>query len=492
MKKIITVLLTAAMLLSLTGCASTPDSPIVVQKDNERLESAAAETSAEGRKPLSELKETAGADTAGADAQRYSFNYESKDGRVKISADADVILPDADKIPMYHLKAATFSDAEAKAIFDYLFHGKEPYRISGYPLTKSDADQILLEQKEELAKLEGDPTYIQDADLRAERIEMVKELIAGYEEIYDELPEQLDRESADGIYAQSPNQKNLSTVEAVTDDGSKLHITKFTDKVRGNVEYTTPSGERFRNWYQTLNDIYRCSAAEAEELCACSYSYEEALNLAAGLPAAAGIDVRLAQSGLIKGSDIQPGIGLSTDTDYSGYAFFFSRLIDGTPVAVTTCNEIYHEDTAPVWLYEKIMIVVNDDGIAWVDWSAPVELIDSVANDVSVLPFEKAAASFEQMKPLIAQGNNAEWDEDSEIKHSLEISVDHIELDLIRVRDSGELTGLYTPAWVFYGTETRSFHEEGRADHSFTEQIPWIVFAVNAVDGSIIDIIAGY
>jgi hypothetical protein len=64
-------------------------------------------------------------------------------------------------------------------------------------------------------------------------------------------------------------------------------------------------------------------------------------------------------------------------------------------------------------------------------------------------------------------------------------------LHLVRVRDGGGLTGLYTPAWVFYGKETRIAERSGVVFEG-TEDQPWILMAINAVDGSIIDLIAGY
>ena len=127
------------------------------------------------------------------------------------------------------------------------------------------------------------------------------------------------------------------------------------------------------------------------------------------------------------------------------------------------------------------------------DGKFAVSLLDTtVSGDVSVIPFEKAAAVFEQMEPLIAQGNVSADEENSQSESSYDIRVDRVELNLIRVRDSGDLTGLYAPAWVFYGKESHFIKDAERVTEGEVRHAPWIVMAVNAVDGSVIDIIAGY
>lgn len=116
-------------------------------------------------------------------------------------------------------------------------------------------------------------------------------------------------------------------------------------------------------------------------------------------------------------------------------------------------------------------------------------LEDIVNEDVQIVPFSDVSRIFEEMAPIIHQGKIAALDEESGASYATSITVDRIELNLMRIRDGGSLTGLYVPAWVFYGTE-----EYGTAQSSepFVSKSPWIILAVNAVDGSIIDIKAGY
>ena len=64
--------------------------------------------------------------------------------------------------------------------------------------------------------------------------------------------------------------------------------------------------------------------------------------------------------------------------------------------------------------------------------------------------------------------------------------------------DSGsERKGVYSPAWIFYGKvieHHKSYNEytDKWDTNDMQEQQPWIVLAINAVDGSVIDVVEGY
>ncbi|MDO4540943.1 MAG: DUF6034 family protein, partial [Syntrophomonadaceae bacterium] len=68
------------------------------------------------------------------------------------------------------------------------------------------------------------------------------------------------------------------------------------------------------------------------------------------------------------------------------------------------------------------------------------------------------------------------------------VTVDSIALSLLRIRDvsTEERVGLYVPAWVFYGETTISGEPTNK------QRGPRIVFAINALDGSVINMEQGY
>lgn len=486
MKKLIALLLALAMVFSFVGCAETPDTVVVAQKDNERLiEAATSVGEDENRQSLTETKEAA--------PEHYSYQFASKDGKVKVTADADVFLPESDKIPMYRLCSTGFTQEQATAMYDYLFHGKETWVCDeNGNYTKSMAQADILKIKQDLAELEV--TEELDEDSRQAGISGCEERIQELTEAYDSLPDELVKIPVDSTFQTesimtASGEAELRKLEAYTDDGANLSIINWSDTGLdgSHANYYTASGER----YTVAGTLHKnpVTKEEAESQCHCRYTFEEAKALADDFLSAVGIDSRLVQTYLLKGAVSTELLGgmmarVDKDDEFTGYAFSYSRLIENNPVAVTTSNYIYHEDANPTWLYERIEIGVNDDGICNVEWQFPVEMQEIVSDNVDILPFEDAKDIFEEMAPLVYQGKAAGMEEGTDKQVEVTAEIDRVELDLMRVRDGGNLTGVYVPAWVFYGSESPSMSSEDNA--------PWIVLAVNAVDGTIIDILAGY
>ena len=488
MKKSRIVSLVLAAMLCLSACTKTPEAPIVVQKNKDRLVDKATSED-ENRKPLQDAQEETPSD--------YSFHYQSGDGKVTISAEADVILPDTDRIPMYQLSCKGFTQEQVTAIYDYLFQGESTwYAQDNQYYTKSMADEDMEDIRSQLERLRADTEL--DPDRKKNQMDTLQEILDGIQASCESYPDEIQRVPTDstyqiGTYDSVYGAGEYQKLEARTDSGKILTVRSYTDDTAwSSLDYTSQSGYKY-NSDPTLADFNDPVPYGTDVPFSCTYSYEEAKALADGIFHAAGVDVRLIQAELLRGTwDQSSRYGdwsLAYDDAYSAYRFCYSRVIDGTPAAATTSNSLYLEDTNPTWLYERIYVTVDSGGISNVSWSFPVTREDVVNDDVQILPFDDASRIFEEMAPLIYQGKNAAFEEEAGKSSQEVISVDKVELNLMRTRDGGGLTGLYVPAWVFYGTEEYGTNLSG--EH-FTSQSPWIILAINAVDGSVIDVKAGY
>lgn len=127
---------------------------------------------------------------------------------------------------------------------------------------------------------------------------------------------------------------------------------------------------------------------------------------------------------------------------------------------------------------------------------------DKISENVGMLSFDSAKDIFENMMPLIAEKELEDWNvEYLEVTET--ITVSDVRLGLMRVRNNeNDRTGIMTPAWIFYGDYNHFIHylpnapelkyANGVEDDSISKPHPWILLAVNAVDGSVIDITEGY
>ena len=242
MKKSRIVSLVLAAMLCLSACAKTPEAPVVVQKNKDRLiEKATSED--EDRKPLQEAQEETPSD--------YSFHYQSEDGKVTISAEADVLLPETERIPMYQVSCQGFSQEQVTAIYDYLFQGESTwYDPDNCYYTKAMADADLEDMRRELERLRADTELAPDR--KKNQMDVLQQMIDDKEAFYDSYPDEMPKVPRDSTY-------QIKTYDSVfgpgeyqelyvrTDSGKDLSIRSYTDRdAWSSLSYTSQTGYLLR------------------------------------------------------------------------------------------------------------------------------------------------------------------------------------------------------------------------------------------------------
>lgn len=223
MKKIICIIAIAVVLLSiLVGCQKTPESPIVVGKDQQvMIEKAEEELPPEVAKlPLTERY---------AVKEHLEKTVTELDGKLIIEVDADVSVPAADKLPIVKVTPANFSQETIYTLFDILcgytemFRGRNEY-------TKAEIDEILVTLKKELAA-----TPDEEAKMN------INDTILNFEERYANAPESIEDVPADG------------TLEKVEDKAGE-DVVLGTASTTYAVEHPNmPYGSRGKTFYAYNN-----------------------------------------------------------------------------------------------------------------------------------------------------------------------------------------------------------------------------------------------
>lgn len=501
MNKRKTACLCAAALL-LAGCAKSPENDIVAKKNTEALVSKAQEEG-ERRKPLAENK--------GQAPERYTWSYDNRDGTLHMEADGDVTLPDTDTIPMYRLRCTGFTQEEVTGIYDYLFKGQETYTIEGSDFTKAKCEEEIVRLKRRLEELEqdteNDPEYIEQEKQSTRQI--LDDLTAQY----DSLPEesqlkkvQVDSTLTDKTWSVLRGEESVDEVypglDCQSDNKDFLSVHNMPVDSPGWPSLCYQKEGKY-NYMPDGGIAVTPQEADEKKSHELTYSYDEAKALADGVFTAAGLEVELVETKLLSGYT-QEGSEESNDLiihdrdDYTAFRFYYTRVVDGTPVAATTSSIVPEDETALIWPYEKITVDITETGIQNVNWDSPVALDETVANDVPILSFEDAKAIFEELAPLAHEGELESWrDEKTDVK--MDVKVSQVRLGLMRVKNDGsKREGLYVPAWLFYGSKALTFHSDDpeiskeERDWTHQEDTPWIILAVNAVDGTVIDQVEGY
>ena len=140
MKRRLFLVLIAALLL-FCACQPTPESSIIVGKDQQQMIEKAQETAIYAS-PDASVQKVDWYARLGAPEQ-YTTTLKSAGGRLTVEVDADVILPSAE-LPIVHVVPRSFSDEDAQRIVKALW-GNDPQCIewTGKNRTKAMCDRLI-------------------------------------------------------------------------------------------------------------------------------------------------------------------------------------------------------------------------------------------------------------------------------------------------------------------------------------------------------------
>jgi hypothetical protein len=147
-------------------------------------------------------------------------------------------------------------------------------------------------------------------------------------------------------------------------------------------------------------------------------------------------------------------------------------------VQFTGLLDFRSEEYTERWRQDTITVYVDETGIQFFSWTDPIEVIETLNENVSLLPFEDVK---ERIKSNIKYGYSKSA-EDGWANGECDISVDRVMLAnvLVPIKDDLQHQTL-SPTWLVYYT----FY----VDYKSKVIDEWkSVFAVNAIDGSSIDL----
>ena len=276
--------------LLLIACQPTPDEPVVVKKDTDRLVDTVIaqnasennqENSEETYKPIEPITE------------RFTYDYSSESGLVHITADADVSVPESGKIPMTYVKAHYFSDEFAKKVFDYVYQGNPVYVDAHGPKTKD----VIANELSYYQQIANEGSWEQNGFVDAQEVD---EIIEQLKELYPNAPETPASEPvlADGSmtvesYFGSDTHKleiddDIGYIQVYRSESSgKDHTPEnsgmcyFRGKFDTRIGYEESSSEglrSFQHWYSEY-DSYRIDTADDTKAYGQAYSPKEAAEL---------------------------------------------------------------------------------------------------------------------------------------------------------------------------------------------------------------------
>lgn len=506
----------------LSGCAQTPEDSIIKQKGASSLKNyEEAETLTAGEKNDSSVQDNTGdnsindsTENAAQNALRATLNaperYQSEisddTGKLQIFTDADVEIPDADKVSAISVSQHPFDQTVMDRITDTFFPDAAIYSgDSYYQMTKEDYQKRIEELKGYVAEGNLDP-YDFGTDENG----------AYYYDIYQDI------ENAEQSYEAAPESKTLVEVHpqyglevddgqggtyvlddyfdgvAVTADGAEYsYIMKSYNGMPMDVEIRKIHRELGDDMMHGWTGDYKSMKADNPQV-----PDEEEVKEAAGITleeAKAIADEKVAKLNLDHMELTEWGYGLCWGGEGgftregwvdTGYILHYKRSLNGIPITYTEDMGGNLEDMdseMETWGYEILDITVTKDGIDTVLFCNQYDIGDVKTENLKLLSFDEIIKIYEKMM-LIQNADILNYESERAY------NIDRITFGYTRIYEpsSDSTTGLLVPAWDFFGSFESHAEYDGEQYDTINAMQYQSYITINAVDGSIIDRGLGY
>ncbi len=487
MKRFIALLSVGILLLS--GCQATPERKVVEQKDLAQM----LDTATKDNETDTDNADIGNAETDNGLAEQYGIPTEYKweaqgaDGKLNISVNAPVIIPKGGKMPIYRVMAADFSQEQVTAFWNELIGDTEMWKAQ-QQITKAQVQEQILRLKSMWDE------YGEDA---------AREELKWLEDAYRNAPEKAVEERADGMLEENTDAdgavyKSIEACEnagGINRSGKYFSVNNNSNRINGTTEYkvSRQANLSYTNesiQYSGMYDLHSAMPVTEDTILEKSImdktglSPKDAIEQVQSMLDRTGCGMEVHRVWLLINEtalDDVSGIALNPAEQYS-YEIECVRTVDGVPASYSNEYSGGTGDAATsIWGYENMNCTVNKNGIAQVNWNAPLAIKETVNEDAQLKPFAQVKEIFEKMMLV-------KYEAAAESSLADNYSIDRVELSLHRIAEQNSYEyGLLVPVWNFYGTATHEY-EEGSAVTTVSRSL----MSINAIDGSVIDIQKGY
>ena len=462
MKRILSLLLLACLALGLlTGCQKTPDTPVVIQKDQEQM----LQTAQHGRDNSALL-------AALEVPERFTGDWTGVNDFVHVTADAEIVLPNADKIPTGSIGRRDFTQEDADNLMRVLLKGNTLFKELG--MTKQQA----LERLEQLQAMQ--------------RGEIPLDLDDGYEALPDAIEHWAEyaRTAPDGderVLAETSfvsRSENLEEIKGWTEvDGKVMHF--FVQNCPGYLDHAAV----FVDGYGDVNFSSAVAISrmqdELPEPLTVDFPMEDAIQQGDALMEELGFEHVVCDNAYPV---------LFTRSSETGYELQYVRCLNGFPISWTPIRGgavPENENYSGAWHYEVITLDYTKDGLVYFYWESPHTEPVLQVEDTQLMPFDQIADIFAKMI-MVKNSDVQVANERNGFDTMRNYDITKVKLGLMRIKAKGSFDeGLLVPVWDFWGEE-RWESDSPLVQEVSGEEPSKIILTINAIDGSMIDRELGY
>ena len=446
MKKFIVHIILAAMLLTLCGCQATPEKSIVVNKNDNKLDETIKATPAPTMQQFT-------------DTVRWEEDY--KIPNLDCAINAEIVVPETNVYPVYKVKKHLFDAASVDKLVKYLT--KEATGVRQTSLTKEELTAQLIAAKRGVYMEDDNGGRWEPYEGQAEEIANLEEQIKNAaEESFEPITDQITPIPFELTYAMP--------------SGSRLHVDAGESSIYITADkFGVTQGE---SWLKDGGAIPGEPPGTTIE--GVKISKEDAFNKLKTLLT----DLGISHYGMTEAEEVRVVFTYTSEIVSKGWWLTLTRNDgDRIPVDLYATQsggflDFRSDEYIERWRQDMISVYFDEKGVRSFRWDDPVEVTEMLNENVALLPFDDVKDRIKSMiKFAYSKSVKNGW-----VSGESTMSVDKIVLTnvLIPLKDDPQHQ-LMIPAWMVYNTYY--VDDNGRiVDESKS------IFAVNAIDGSSIDL----
>lgn len=470
-------MITVIFLFLLCGCVQTPQEDVVINKNDGVLHEVLLATPA----PLQSIDAP----------DHWRDAYRGYGENLSVEIDAEVIVPAVSEIAVLSVAPSEWTDEQAARCIQAMI-GTAPIYEQATELSKADIEELIKECQDELSNpasdlntMLGKPGLEDEYNSAKAALQKEIELLG---EQWKSAPATVERKLVEPRFSQIDDYSASIEGTALLPDGTS-----------GFIRIVKRKG----NFNQSMNLFVPHGELGAPSVYSGKTTGLQGIRIDLGLAAQTADDM-LKQMGLY-GQYVLSFSGSAwthTPESIAGqenppecYLLFYNKTHDGIPVLFGTNLSSSIERYEASWPYEMLCFGVNDTGVIFFEWISPLQAIDKMNTNVSILSFDKIMERFQQS--IVVSYNPINTGENVD---EYRLYINRIEFGYTRVAiPNKNAEAMLVPSWGFYGYELDYYKDAGSTQHILDENnckrqdMPGHCFlTINAIDGSVIDRTLGY
>ena len=474
-------------LLLLTGCQPTPEVDAVKQKDTNLLIEAVKEAEQEQNEPAPvPVKELM--------PERFQCDFVTQARQVHVTADVPIRVLTEGTFPLVRVQRRTFTNEERLTVYRRLFDSDTVYKYEYRPTKEAVVKEIewllqepTAEEKKEFLEdpEESEETWAAYLQSRKDRIEELRQKYLSLPDDGSPLP----FEPWDGALFTIRNGESPGMVVGV-EYPTPMKMPSYGTLLEGRPVDYSREREDGSDTYSVFSFDKRLDKPNVERIAPEDYGKAQTGAVITARQAAEAAMTPLAGLGDFAVADILWSHDADDVAVAAGKIGKQAYLVRLTPIfhgaSMPYCDmdamDIPEDGGyTPSWCYEHVIAAVDEDGrILGMAWLGPLQETEVVSATTTLLPFE-------EIMDIFARQMNRVFSYEEETDGSL--TVDDVQLGLFRIREKGDMeSGLLVPAWFITGAYRYASNPE--EVHLYNDLSP--IAVINAIDGSIIDVMNGY